>query len=147
MNTADQFLKKLDTVYHCAVHFITGCSYHVHHCSVYAVAHCPSLYVRRLSHWLIFISESILGLLPTSLCVHTCRNLSRYGQRSQDIMQMQVPRVKTELGEKAFTFSAPSAWNDVQKDLKLTHLVTLGEIKTKIKDREMSSIESCHCTV
>ena len=30
MNAPDEFLKKLDTVYHCALHCITGCSYHAH---------------------------------------------------------------------------------------------------------------------
>ena len=28
MNAPDQYLKKLDTVYHCALRFITGCTYH-----------------------------------------------------------------------------------------------------------------------
>ena len=54
MNAPDQYLKKLDTVYHCALRFITGCSYQVHHCFLYAAANCPSLPVRRLSHWLTF---------------------------------------------------------------------------------------------
>ena len=134
-------------VYHCALRFITGCSYHVHHCSLYAVAHCSFLYVHRISHWLTFIYKSILGLLPTYLYLHICRNVSRYGLHSQDITQMQVPRVKTELGKRAFKFSAPSTWNYVRKDLKLTHFVALGDFKTIIRDREISSIGFCHCTV
>ena len=134
-------------VYHYALRFITGCSYHVHHFSLYAVAHCSSLYVHRISHWLTFIYKSILGLLPTYLYLHICRNFSWYGLRSQDIIQMQVPRVKTELGKRAFKFSALSTWNDVQKDLKLTHLVALRDFKTIISDREISSIGSCHCPV
>lgn len=70
MNIPEQYLNKLDTVYHCALHFITGYSYHVHHCFLYAAANCPSLSVRKLSHWLTFIHKSILGLLPTHLCLH-----------------------------------------------------------------------------
>ena len=73
MNAPDQFLKKLDTVYHCALRFITGCNYH---CSLYAITHCPFLYVCRLTHWLTFIYKSILGLLPTYLCLHMSRNYS-----------------------------------------------------------------------
>ena len=40
-------------------------------------------------HSVTFIYTSILGLLPTYLYLHTCRNLSRCGLRSLDIIQMQ----------------------------------------------------------
>lgn len=111
---------------------------------LYAAANCPSLSVHRLSHWLTIIYKSILGLLPTYLCLHMCKNLSRYGLRSQDIIQMQAPRVRTELGKKDFKFFAPSTWNDVQKDLKLSDLITMGKFKSILKDREISS---CDCPV
>ncbi len=39
MTAPDQFLKKLGTVYHCALHFIiTDCSNRVHHCALYTTA-------------------------------------------------------------------------------------------------------------
>ena len=118
----------------------------------YMPSHFERLYMSVDSLWLTFVYKSILGpigpiLLPTYLGLHMCRNFSRYGLHSQDIIQMQVLRVKTELGKKAFKFSAPSTWNDVQKDLKLKHLVALTDFKTIIKDREISSIGSFYCTV
>lgn len=50
----------------------------VHHCSLYVMAHCPSLYTRRSSHSKTFIYKSVLGFLPTYLCLYMCRNLSPY---------------------------------------------------------------------
>lgn len=38
-------LKKLHSGYRCALQFITGCGYHVHHCTLHAVAKYPFLYV------------------------------------------------------------------------------------------------------
>lgn len=60
---------------------------------------------------------------------------------------MQAPRVRTDLVKKAFKFFAPSTWNDVQKDLKLSDLITLAEFKSILKDRDMSSLGSCDCPV
>uniref|UniRef100_A0A669C6E9 ribonuclease H n=1 Tax=Oreochromis niloticus TaxID=8128 RepID=A0A669C6E9_ORENI len=70
MNAPAHYLKRLDTVYRCALRFITGYGNRVQHCSFYAAAKCPSLHIRRLSHWLIFIYKSLLGLVPSYLCVY-----------------------------------------------------------------------------
>ena len=145
MNAPDQSLKKLDTVYHSALRFMTGSDHRVHHCSLYASAKCPSLAVRRFSHWMTFIYKSLLGLLPPYLCLYMCNTCSHYSLRSQNIIQMQVPTVRTELGKKAFKFSAPSSWNDLQRDLGLTELISLGEFRSVLKDREQRSIDSCTC--
>jgi len=70
MNASDQCLKSLDIVYHCALRFVTGCGYRVHHCTLYAAANWPSLSADRLSHWLGFIYKSLLGLVPSYICTY-----------------------------------------------------------------------------
>lgn len=98
----DQYLKKLDAVYHCALCVITGCGNGTHHYIVYATTKWPSLNVRRLSHWLIFLYKPVLGLVPTYLSTYMCRNQNRNGLRPHSGLQMVVPRVRTELGKKSF---------------------------------------------
>jgi len=47
-----------------------------------------------------FIYKCILGLFPSYLCSLLCRKFCHYGLRSQDIILLQVPKVRTELGKK-----------------------------------------------
>ncbi len=82
MNAPDTYLKKPDTVYHCALRFITGCGNLVHHCTLYATANCPSLSARRLSCWMVFIYKSLLGLVPTYLCSYMCLRNNQFHQQS-----------------------------------------------------------------
>lgn len=117
INASAQCLQSLDTVYHCALRFITGCKYLTHHCTLYAKAEWPSLYVRRRTHWLSFIYKTLLGLVPTYLCTYLSRSQGHYSLRSQDALQLSVPRVRTELGKKAFKYAARCTWNTLQKDL------------------------------
>ena len=145
MNAPAHYLKRLDTVYNCALRFITGYGNRVHHCSLYAAAKCPSLHIRRLSHWLIFIYKYLLGLVPSYLCVYMCKNHNQYSLRSHNIIQLIVPKIRTELGKKAFKYAAPASWNNLQKELKLSELVTLGEFKSVLKERENSSFTQCDC--
>jgi len=60
MNTSAQHLKKLDLLYHCGLRFMTDCSYHVHHYTLYATANYPFLSDRRLSHWLFLSINALL---------------------------------------------------------------------------------------
>lgn len=83
MNAPHQCLKKLDTVYHCALHFITGCGNLVHHCTLYAAAKWPSLHIQTLLiGWLLYINLNLGWFLL--ICVHNMsRNQNQYGQHSQ----------------------------------------------------------------
>ena len=144
-NAPDKHLKKLDSVYHCALRFITGCGYGVHHCLLYAAANRPSLSARRLSHWLLFVYKSVLGRLPFYLTTCLIRSSHHRGLRSQDFINMFVPRVRTELGKTAFKYAAPFSWNSFQTVLKLTELVTIGEFKSLLRDRERASFGKCDC--
>ena len=89
--------------------------------------------------WVLYIS--LLGLVPSYICTYMCKKQSLHGLRSQDCIQMLVPKVR-----KAFKYAAPSAWNNVQKELKLSDLITMGEFKSILKDREQESIGRCDCS-
>ena len=66
------------------------------------------------------------------------------GLRSQDLFLMSVPKVRTELGKKAFGFAAPSAWNMLQKTFKQNELVSLNIFKRKFDDLEAET-SGCRC--
>lgn len=40
--------------------------------------------------------------------------------------------MRTEMGKKAFRFSAPDAWNNLQSELHLHHIVSLNEFKALV---------------
>lgn len=80
--------------------------------------YCVVLYASTLVlHWLAFIYKSLHGLLSSYVCTYStsvwCTVLSQY---STDV---------------AFKYAAPSSRNNVQRDLKLSELITMG------KSREM----------
>ena len=145
MNASAQCLRSLDSVYHCALRFVTGCKHLTHHCTLYVKADWPSLYVRRRIHWLCFIYKTLIGLVPDYLCAYLLRNQGQYSLRSQDVLQLTVPRARTELGKKAFKQVAPFAWNALQRDIKLRDLISYNAFVSVLKDLEYESIGQCHC--
>ena len=64
MNAPINYLSKLDAAYQSALRFLTNCKALTHHCTLYTKAVLPSLTVRRLSHWYIFIYKAMLDKLP-----------------------------------------------------------------------------------
>ncbi len=145
MHASVQCLQMVDTLYHSSLRFITNCKALTHHCELYARVGWPALATRRFTHWCIFIYKAILEPLPRYLCVLiTQNNTGQYSLRSQDFFLLSVPNVRTEIGKRAFSYSAPSARNLLQKNLKLKDLVSLNVFKSKMRDRESSSIV-CRC--
>lgn len=119
MHTSAQNFHMIDTAYHASLRFITNCKALTRHCELYSRVGWPPLATRRLCHWYTFIYKAILGLLPSYLCVYIIQK--RNGQhflRSQDFFMLSVPKTRTEMGKKAFLYSAPSAWNTLQKGLE-----------------------------
>ena len=49
---------------------------------------------------------------------------------------LSVPNARMEMGKGAFVYSAPSAWNTLQNDLKLNELISLNAFKSKMKTLE-----------
>ena len=75
INASAHCLHMLDIVYHGATRFITNSRALSHHCTLYSKVNCPSLFLRRLSHWYVFIYKAILGKLPcfvTAYVPETC---------------------------------------------------------------------------
>ena len=105
----------------------------------------PALATRRLCHWYSFIYKAILGLLPYYLCVLIKqKSAGNYSLRSQDCFMLTVPNARTEIGRRAFVYSAPSAWNILQKVLKLNYFISLNAFKLKMKKIETDSLR-CKC--
>lgn len=103
------------------------------------------MFTRRLKHWHILVYKVILGLPPSYLQTYiTQKSTGTYGLRSQDLYLLSVPKVRTELGKKAFRFAAPSSWNDLQKELKLNELTSLDTFKRKLKELEAGT-SGCKC--
>lgn len=47
--------------------------------------------------------------------------------------------------KKAFKYAVPVSWNNQQKELKCTEMVTMGEFKSLLKEQENSSFGQCDC--
>ncbi len=100
-------LSALDTVYHSALRFFTGCGRLTHHCQLYAKAGWPALSTRREIHWLLMIYKALLGLVPSYLSSLLQRAENQYALRSSDTYCLVIPRARTELGKKALSYAAP----------------------------------------
>ena len=116
--------------------------------SLYPICHCKiffALCTQTLTLVVFIYTKCLIGLVPSCLCVNMCTNKFNHGLHSSDVLQMLVPRARTELVKKAVKYAAPSAWNTVQKHPKLSELVNLGEFKVMLKDREDSALGQCNC--
>lgn len=137
MNASSQCLHSLDTVYHGALRFITDLKTLTHHCNLYTRVGWSSLTTRRLKHWHILIYKAILGALPLYLRMYINRKCTgSYRLRSENFFLLTVPKVRTDLGKRAFSYAAPQAWNLLQTELKLRELVSLNALKATLTDLE-----------
>ena len=145
MHASANCLRRVDAAYHASLRFITNCKALTHHCELYSRVGWPALATRRLSHWYTLIYKAILGLLPNYLCV--CinqRSVGQYSLRSLDFFMLTVPNARTEMGKRAFGYSAPSSWNMLQNVLKLRELISLTTFKSRMKEIEAGS-QKCKC--
>lgn len=144
MNASAQCLHMLDSVYHGALRFITNCGALAHHCVLYSKVNWSSLCVRRLSHWYELIYKAVLQMTPPYISSLLILNNRAYSLHSQDFYHFTVPKVRTEMGKKAFRFSAPSTWNCLQSELKLQSLVSLNVFKSMINSI-ITRLMECKC--
>ena len=144
MNAPAHCLSKLDAAYHSALRFVTNCKVLTHHCTLYARAGLPSLTVRRLSHWYIFIYKAMLGKLPSYICSLISRRIvSGYCLRSHAVVLLNVPTARTVLGKIAFRCAAPLSWNSLQIKWKLSNLVPLKVYKTRLDATQSDAVGTC----
>ena len=108
-----------------------------HDCNLYTRVGWSSLTMRRLKHWHILIYKAIIGALPPYLRMYIHRKCTgSYRLRSENFFLLTVPKVRTELGKRAFSYAAPQAWNLLQTELKLRELVSLNTLKGTLTDLE-----------
>ena len=126
--------------------YVTNLRPLTHRCTLYMKVGWPSLSQRRLSHWYVFIYKAILGQLPSYLCSFiTLQENSTYELRSQDKLLLTEPSSRIKFGEQAFQFSAPKAWNELQKNMDLKELISLPCFKDMIKIMEEDELRVCKC--
>ena len=94
----------------------------------------PSLNVRLLLAWFLPIYALFFGELKAVM---------PYSQITFFISLLFV--FETETGKKAFSFSAPSAWNDLQSHLKLSELAPVKAFRSILKTTQQKSFEQCPC--
>ena len=66
----------------------------------------------------------------------------RCGLPSSSSSDFSLPRLRTKLGERAFTYASPSAWNSLPKDLRA---VTDPELFRKRLKTHFFSLAFCVC--
>lgn len=111
MCSSSKCLQSMNSVYHCALRYVTARSHLTHCCECYVKSDWPSLRVRRYTRWLILVYKALLGLVPAYLSMLVQRTKRRYALPSCNVRHQTVPLVRTEMENKAFVFATPSAWN------------------------------------
>lgn len=134
MNAPALYIKRVDSVYHCA--FL--CYYWM-----WKSAIC----VYKQTFPLVgFIYNSLLGLVQSYLCIYMCKNYNQYSLRCHNAMQISCPENQKRTGKKAFKWKAvPVSWNSLQEELKLAEMVTMGEFRSILKEWENNSFSQCYC--
>ena len=112
-------------------------------CELYSPVGRPPLSTSRLGHWCTVIYKAMLGLLASYVCnLITQRSVDSYGLRSNDQLLLSVPFARTELRKRDFVYSAPSTWNTLQKNWKITQLITLNAFKSRLRALETTFFTS-----
>ncbi len=101
-------LKKLDSIFHAAIRFVTNTSSRSHHCILYKMVGWSSLYQRRKMHMLLFIAKALLGKLPTYICNLLSYYTCNYSTRNSYKLHLTVTRVCSEFGKAAFSSYGPA---------------------------------------
>lgn len=135
-------LSKLDTLHHSAIRFATGAPYHSHHCSLYTESGLPPLFIRRKKHWYTLIYKTLTGKTPIYLSKLLSISQSIYNLRSNNFISLSAPTPRSTAGFKAFHYSAAADWNTLQKDLQLSHFISLPQFINSLDDL---LIHSCNC--
>lgn len=112
-------MKRLDVVYHAALHFIANA------CG-------SSLNQRRKSHILVYTLKALLGLLPNYITSLLCLRRKNYSTRSSSGIKLEVPRIHSEHGKSAFSYYASWLWNEFQAIIPLETILSLTTFKIAV---------------
>lgn len=139
LSASSKCLQSLDSAFHSARRYVTGCRRLTHHCELYRNSNLPSPLACRYAHLLTPIYKFLLHLSPPYLCTLLHKTSSCYALRSCTTLILSVPRGRTEFGKRAFSFAAPSAWNTLQTILKISAVIPLGAFRSVLRDRPLDS--------
>ena len=92
---SNPLLSKLDSVYHCAICFVTKAPYTTHHCDLYTLVSWPSLNIRRKTHWLQVIYKSLLAKAPPYLSSLVTLATPTRSARSSRYISLVIPKANT----------------------------------------------------
>ncbi len=144
MQAPKHCLQALDSVYLGALRSITNLKVLTHHCFLYSRVGGPALSSYRLKHWYLFIYKVIVGLLPSYLQqIIFQKGVNNYGLCSQDYYLLSIPKVRTNMCKRAFSY-APFDWNQLQDKLCLKELVPLNDCRCILKVLVVDSPD-CKC--
>lgn len=90
MNAPALYIKRVDSVYHCAFF----CYYWMWKSAI-------SVY-KQTFPLVGFIYNSVLGLVQSYLCIYMCKNYNQYSLRCHNAMQISCPENQNRTGKKAF---------------------------------------------
>lgn len=113
-------------VYHGALRFILCCGFLTHQCFVLSEF---ALCSRCLSRWYVLFTKFVLVKLQPTYLLFWIWNME---------MVLLCLKVRTELGKKAFGFSAATAGNNLQTDRQLRDSVTVNECKAVVNSISLS---------
>ncbi len=96
-------LALLDPLYHAALRNISNSGYRTHHCTLYSLVGWPSIAMRRLQHWYLFLYRAILCRLPMYIRSKFVFVQNTHDLRSNNWLGLKIPSVWTETGERSLS--------------------------------------------
>ena len=117
-NTFETNLRPLNVLHNSLCRFVLRCPYITHHCLMYESLNWLAPNSRRQFHWSILTFKCIHLNFPSYLKQLLIPLTSQYSLRHMDHLFLVKPRIRKEIGRRAFKFKAPSDWNNLASSLR-----------------------------
>ena len=115
------FLKQISVLLMCYItlfRFVLRCPYITHHCLMYESLNWLAPNSRRQFHWSILTFKCIHLNFPSYLKQLLIPLTSQYSLRHMDHLFLIKPRIRKEIGRRAFKFKAQSDWINLPSSLR-----------------------------
>ena len=89
-----------------------------------------------------FEDHTIVGKLPSYLMSLLKFKSICHNTRSQSLLSLEIPYIKTDIGKIAFKLFASHKWNTVQEDLRLTQFFSVNQFKSLLDAKD---VPQCSC--
>ena len=117
-NASKKDLVPLNTAYNRLCRFVLGCPFLTHHCIMYDRLQWQSLKVRRHTHWLQMVFKCIYFSYPIYLKRFLVPIPSTQRTRHSTQVYFTVQLARSKIGKHAFSFKAPSDWNNLPVNIR-----------------------------